>query len=115
MAKNKQQKQDGILREIFSSTGDGRTSISKIAMVIGLLVGSYVVIMQTYTTGISYDVFTVYMMSTLGANSVNKAISMVQNIKESKYQHQYSRYDYHDHSVESDESHYNNDEDLNPR
>lgn len=82
----------GILREIFSSTGDGRTSISKIAMIVGLIVGSYVVIIQTYNNGISYDIFAIYMLCTLGANSVNKGIAMVQAIKESKYQHQYSTY-----------------------
>lgn len=93
MAKEKQtntnKKQQSLFAELFTSTGDGRTSVSKLAMIIGLIVGSYVVVQQTYNNGISYDIFAIYMMSTLGANSVNKAIAVMQNIKETKYRSQY--------------------------
>ena len=91
MKKETQQKikKQSLFAELFTSTGDGRTSVSKLAMIIGLVVGSYVIIQQTYNNGISYDIFAIYMMSTLGANSVNKAIAVMQNIKETKYHSQY--------------------------
>lgn len=95
-AKQDNQKQRSLFADLFTSAGDGRTSVSKLAMIIGLIVGSYVVIQQTYNNGISYDIFSIYMMSTLGANSVNKAIAVMQNIKESKYSNQYGNSYYQD-------------------
>ncbi|MGP1493898.1 MAG: hypothetical protein ACTTIS_00910 [Streptobacillus sp.] len=95
-AKQDNQKQRSLFADLFTSAGDGRTSVSKLAMIIGLIVGSYVVIQQTYNNGISYDIFAIYMMSTLGANSVNKAIAVMQNIKESKYSSQYGNNYYQD-------------------
>ena len=95
-AKQDNQKQRSLFADLFTSAGDGRTSVSKLAMIIGLIVGSYVVIQQTYNNGISYDIFAIYMMSTLGANSVNKAIAVMQNIKESKYSNQYGNSYYQD-------------------
>lgn len=110
-------KKTSILHDIFASTGDGRASISKIAMIVGLIVGSYVVINQAYQNGISYDIFAIYMMCTLGANSVNKAISVIQNIKESKYSHAYgSPYQQTEHSytAENQEDTYDNHYRNNP-
>lgn len=97
MKKEMQQKnkKQSLFADLFTSTGDGRTSVSKLAMIIGLVVGSYVVIQQTYNNGISYDIFAIYMMSTLGANSVNKAIAVMQNIKETKYHSQYGDNSYY--------------------
>nr|DAY41616.1 MAG TPA: Protein of unknown function (DUF2644) [Caudoviricetes sp.] len=96
VTKNKNNQNRSLFVELFTSTGDGKTSVSKLAMIVGLIVGSYVVIQQTYNNGISYDIFAIYMMSTLGANSVNKAIAVMQNIKESKYSNQYGNNCYQD-------------------
>lgn len=112
MAKEKQpntnKKQQSLFAELFTSTGDGRTSVSKLAMIVGLIVGSYVVAQQTYNNGISYDIFAIYMMSTLGANSVNKAIAVMQNIKETKYRSQYESGYYNNQRYDNYSNDYNN-------
>lgn len=56
--------------------------MSKFIMFLGAIVSAGVLIYQTILTGIiPYDVFLIFATSTLGANSINKALSVAENIK----------------------------------
>lgn len=76
-----------MLNGLLNGKGTNKASISKLTMIVGLIVSSAVIMFQTYKSGLSYDLFTIYIMATLGANSVNKAISIygqVEQIKKGK-------------------------------
>lgn len=73
-----------MLNGLLNGKGTNKASISKLTMIVGLIVSSAVIMFQTYKSGLSYDLFTIYIMATLGANSVNKAISIYGQVEQTK-------------------------------
>lgn len=67
------------LLELLASQGDRNTSISKLVMLIGTFTISLVVLWQAYQGDLSAEVFAWYASITVGANTANKAISVVGN------------------------------------
>ena len=57
-------------------SADGRESISKLAMIIGVLTSTGIVIWYAYKGTLTEDLFFWYTAMTFGTNSVNKAISV---------------------------------------
>lgn len=66
---------------LLQSTGTGDVSLSKFGMFMGIIIGSAVVVIDAWKGSLNADIFAIFMFATLGANSVNKGISVVQSIK----------------------------------
>lgn len=69
------------LRDIVASRGTDRNSLSKVTMLIGVVVTSVVVLKMAFMGQMTEGIFGLYIGTLVGANSVNKAIAVVQNIK----------------------------------
>lgn len=70
------------LAAVVRSSGDkANVSLSKVGMLAGVLVACFVVIYQTVHNTLTIDTFDTFLYCTLGANTINKGISIVQAIK----------------------------------
>lgn len=69
---------------LLKATGSDTTSLSKFVMFVGLITTTGVVIWQAYQGTLSTEIFSWYVLTTFGANSVNKAISVAGKVTELK-------------------------------
>lgn len=60
-------------------------SLSKVAMLVGMLVTSAVVINMSVAGTLSVDIFLIYSVSMLGTNSLNKYLSIYKDIRTGNY------------------------------
>lgn len=70
-----------FLYGLLLGRADDRVSLSKFVMFIGLFVSSGVLIYDVIHNGLNLELFLIYIGATLGTNSVNKGLSIVEQIK----------------------------------
>lgn len=68
-----------MFKQLLLSAGTDTASLSKVSMLIGITVCSLIVLWQTWHGTLSSDLFAWYISVTVGANTANKAISVVGN------------------------------------
>lgn len=66
-----------MFKQLLLSAGTDTASLSKFSMLIGITVCSLIVLWQTAHGTLSSDLFAWYISVTVGANTANKAISVV--------------------------------------
>lgn len=66
-----------MFKQLLLSAGTDTASLSKVSMLIGITVCSLIVLWQTVHGTLSSDLFAWYISVTVGANTANKAISVV--------------------------------------
>lgn len=66
---------------VRSSGENSNISLSKVGMAVGGAVASWVVIHQTLAGTLTLDTFDTYLYCMLGANTINKGISVLKAIK----------------------------------
>lgn len=74
---NEKEKSSAI-KDLFLSAGDGKASMSKVIMFVGLVISSGLLLYQAISKNgdINTELFIIYICATLGTNSVNKGISV---------------------------------------
>lgn len=74
----KEQEKPSALKDLFLSSGDGKASMSKVIMFVGLVISSGLLLYQAISKNgdINTELFFIYICATLGTNSVNKGISI---------------------------------------
>ena len=74
---NEKEKSSAI-KDLFLSAGDGKASMSKVIMFVGLIISSGLLLYQAISKNgdINTELFIIYICATLGTNSVNKGISV---------------------------------------
>ena len=74
---NEKEKSSAI-KDLFLSAGDGKASMSKVMMFVGLVISSGLLLYQAISKNgdINTELFIIYICATLGTNSVNKGISV---------------------------------------
>lgn len=77
---------------IFNSGRSSKKSLSRLAMFVSIIVGSYVVVLQAHNGTLNYDIYLVYMLAMTGANSINKGISAFKDVKQYESERRYSNY-----------------------
>lgn len=131
-----EKEKSSALKDLFLSSGDGKASMSKVIMFVGLVISSGLLLYQAISKSgdINTELFIIYICATLGTNSVNKGISvygeMMSKAKNSslddmddyRYRRNYRRDDYEYpadrmYREEFEERHDNryDEEDLGPR
>nr|DAO41895.1 MAG TPA: Protein of unknown function (DUF2644) [Caudoviricetes sp.] len=73
-----------INMNLLKATGSDSPSLSKFVMFVGLITTTAVVVWQAYKGTLSTEIFSWYVITTFGANSVNKAISVAGKVTELK-------------------------------
>lgn len=68
----------------FIEDSDGRGSASRLNMIIGVIVGSFVVVWLACIDNLGGEIFGAYMLATGGVYSVGKWRESVQNIEQIK-------------------------------
>lgn len=73
-----EKEKSSALKELFLSSGDGKASMSKVIMFVGLVISSGLLLYQAISKNgdINTELFIIYICATLGTNSVNKGISV---------------------------------------
>lgn len=74
-----------INMNLLKGTGSDSTSLSKFVMFVGLITTTAVVVWQAYKGTLSTEIFSWYVVTTFGANSLNKAISVAGKVTELKH------------------------------
>lgn len=65
------------MRGLITGFGDGKASLSKVVMLTGHMVASAVIGWQAYKGSLNFDFYLAYICASYGANSTNKAISVL--------------------------------------
>lgn len=103
-----EKEKSSALKDLFLSAGDGKASMSKLIMFVGLVISSGLLLYQAISKGgdINTELFIIYICATLGTNSVNKGISVygemmnkarnsnLNDIGDYEYRRNYRRDDY---------------------
>lgn len=73
-----EKEKSSALKDLFLSSGDGKASMSKVIMFVGLVISSGLLLYQAISKNgdINTELFIIYICATLGTNSVNKGISV---------------------------------------
>lgn len=73
-----EKEKSSALKDLFLSAGDGKASMSKVIMFVGLVISSGLLLYQAISKNgdINTELFIIYICATLGTNSVNKGISV---------------------------------------
>lgn len=73
-----EKEKSSALKDLFLSSGDGKASMSKVIMFVGLIISSGLLLYQAISKNgdINTELFIIYICATLGTNSVNKGISV---------------------------------------
>ena len=65
------------MKGLITGFGDSKASLSKVVMLTGHMVASAVIGWQAYKGSLNFDFYLTYICASYGANSTNKAISVL--------------------------------------
>lgn len=75
----------------FLVSSTGKTSITRVAMLVGIITSTYIVIRMEMRGTLTFDFFTMYVLTMFGTNSLAKGINTFKDIKSIEYDKELSR------------------------
>lgn len=75
----------------FLVSSTGKTSITRVAMLVGIITSTYIVIRMEMRGTLTFDFFTMYVLTMFGTNSLAKGINTFKDIKSIEYVKELSR------------------------